>query len=198
MADYRWLEVDREPWVAEVETWFMKSFLSGVLIIQDGSLFALEDLDPAFSLEYIREWKLCGGVLFHNGDFTNINWIGLWVTAASLTLIYLIGNQVHTIHRGLKFLSRRMKGEISRLRKIPEAIRNLRRPATWFSKPVTIWSVFWLTHSLSRKGPRYGSGSGVHENSDEAEMDHLEEPSATPRQDNFGDTEEYEDIDNPI
>jgi hypothetical protein len=29
-------------------------------------------------------------------------------------------------------------------------------------------------------------------------MDHLEEPSATPRQDNFGDTEEYEDIDNPI
>jgi hypothetical protein len=148
----------------------MKSFLSGVLII--------------------REWKLCGRVLFHNGGFTNINWIGLWVTAASLTLICLIGNQVHTIHRGLKLLSRRMKGEISRLRKIPEAIRNLRRPATWFSKPVTIWSIFWLTHSLSRKGPRYSSSSGVHENSDEAEMDDLEGPSATPRQDNFGDTED--------
>jgi len=29
MEDYRWFEVDREPWVAEVEAWFIKSFLSG-------------------------------------------------------------------------------------------------------------------------------------------------------------------------
>lgn len=66
MTDYRWFEVDREPWVAEVETWFMKSFLNGILMIQDGSLFAIKDLDPAFSPEYIREWKLCGRILLHN------------------------------------------------------------------------------------------------------------------------------------
>jgi hypothetical protein len=86
---------------------------------------------------------------------------------------------------------------ISRLRKLPGTIRNL-RPATWFSKPVTIWSVFSLFQSLSRRRDWYGSGSGRNENSDDAEMDDLEEPSATPRQDNFGDTGEYEDIDNPI
>ena len=76
-TDYRWFEVDREPWVAEVETWFMKSFLSGVLMIQDGSIFTIQDLDSGFSPEYIRQWKLCGRSLFHNGDFANITWIGL-------------------------------------------------------------------------------------------------------------------------
>jgi hypothetical protein len=198
--DYIWFEVDREPWVAEVETWFMKSFLSGILTIQDGSLFTIEDLDSAFSPEYIREWKLCGRVLVHDGDFTNINWIGLWVTAATLTLICLVGNQVHTIHSCLKFLSRRVDVGISRLRKLPGTIRSLRRPVTWFGNPVTIFSVFGLSQSLSRRRPWYDSGSGsdLHENSDDAEMDDLEEPSTTPRQDIFGDTEDNEDIDNPI
>jgi hypothetical protein len=120
----------------------------------------------------------------------------------ALTLICLIGNQVHTIHRVLKdsltFLFRQMKVVISRLRKLPGTIWNLRKPATWFSKPVTIWSVFLLFQSLSRRRPWYSSGSGLNENSDDAEMDDLEEPSATPRQDNSGDIEEYEDIDNPI
>ncbi|KAN0121755.1 hypothetical protein V8E51_000081 [Hyaloscypha variabilis] len=109
VEDYRWFEVDREPWVAEVETWFMKSFLSGILTIQDGSLFTVDDLDSSFSPEYIREWKLCGRVLLHDGDFTNINWIGLWVTSAVLTFICLVGNQVHTVHRCLKFLSKLVK-----------------------------------------------------------------------------------------
>jgi hypothetical protein len=202
LDDYRLFDVDKEPWVVEVETWFMKAFLSGILSIQDGALYAVQDLDPGFSSEYIREWKLCGRILFHNEDFTNINWIGLWITILSLILICLVGNQVRTIHGvlkdPLKFLSRRMKMVISRLRKLPGTIRNLRRPAAWFSKPVTIWSVFSLFQSLSRRRPWYSSGSGLNENSDAAEMDDLEGSSTTPRQDNFGDIEDYEDIDNPI
>lgn len=153
MTDYRWFEVDREPWVAEVETWFMKSFLSGILSIQDGSLFTIEDLDSALSPEYIREWKLCGRVLLHDGDFTNVNWIGLWVTAATLTLICLVGNQVHTIHSCLKSLSKRVKVGISWL-------RSLRMPATWFSNSVTSFIIFGLSQSLSRRRPWYDSGSG--------------------------------------
>jgi hypothetical protein len=201
LDDYRWFDVNREPWVVEVETWFMKAFLSGILSIQDGALYAILDFDPGFSSEYIREWKSCGRILFHNGDFTNINWIGLWITTVSLILICLVGNQVRTIHRVLKdllkFLSRRMKTVISRLKKLPGTIRNLRRPAAWFSKPIAIWSVFSLSQSLSRR-PWYGSGSSLNEDLNTAEMDDLEGSSTTPRQDNFGDIEEYEDIDNPI
>jgi hypothetical protein len=147
IQDYRSFKVDREPWVAKVETWFIKAFLSGILIIQDGALFTIQDLNSGFSSKYIQEWNLCGRILFHNGDFTNINWIGLWATTASLTLICLVGNQVHTIRRGLKafltFPFGGIKVVISRLRKLPGTIRNL-RPATWFSKLVTIWSVFSL------------------------------------------------------
>jgi len=201
LNDYRWFDVDREPWVVEVETWFMKAFLSGVLSIQNGALYAILDFDPGFSSEYIREWKLCGRILFHSKDFTNINWIGLWITTVSLILICLVGNQVRTIHQVFKdlpkFLSRRMKTVISRLKKLPETIRNLRRPAAWFSKPIVLWSVLLLSQSLNRR-PWYGSGSGLNADLNTAEMDDLEGPSTTLRQDNFGDIEEYEDIDNPI
>jgi len=192
VEDYRWFEVDREPWVAEVETWFMKSFLSGILTIQDGSLFTVDDLDSSFSPEYIREWKLCGRVLLHDGDFTNINWIGLWVTSAVLTFICLVGNQVHTVHRCLKFLSKLVKVKVSWLWKLPGTIRTLRRPATWFSNPVTIFSVFGLSQSLSRRRSWHGRGRGsdLHENPENAEMDDLEESSTVPEGD--------EEIDNTI
>jgi hypothetical protein len=197
MTDYSSFEIDREPWVAEVETWFMKAWLSGILMIQDGAIFTILDLNSSFSSEYLREWKLCGRILFHNEDFTNIDWIWLWVTIASLMLLCLVGNQVHIIHKGLKnslaFLSIRIKVVISWLRKLLGTIRSLRRPATWFNKPVTIWSAFWPLNGRSS-----GGGSGPNENSDGAEMDDLEELPATPRQDNFSNVEEYEDIDNPI
>ncbi|KIN07072.1 hypothetical protein OIDMADRAFT_139742 [Oidiodendron maius Zn] len=92
-------DVDREPWVVEVETWFMKAFLNGILAVQDGLLFPLVNLEPhGFSSEYMRDWKSCGRILLRNGNFTNINWIGLWVTVVSFTLICLIGNQIDTIH----------------------------------------------------------------------------------------------------
>jgi hypothetical protein len=74
-------------------------------------------------------------------------------------------------------------------------IQNLRRPTVWFSKSITIWSVFLLFQSLSRRRPWYSSSSGLNENSDAAEMDDLEGSSTTPRQVSFG---EYVDIDNPI
>ena len=202
LNDYWKFDVGREPWAVEVETWFMKAFLSGIFSIQDGALYTIQDLDPAFSSDYIREWKLCGRILFHNGDFTNINWIGFWITTASLTLICLVGNQVHTIHKVLKgllkFLSRLKKTVISRLRKLPGAIRNFRRPTASLTKLVTIWTVISLFQPPSRGMPFYSSSSSRNENSDAREMDDLEGSSTTPRQDTSGDIEGYEDIDNPI
>jgi hypothetical protein len=55
IQDYRSFKVDREPWVAKVETWFIKAFLSGILIIQDGALFTIQDLNSGFSSKYIQE-----------------------------------------------------------------------------------------------------------------------------------------------
>jgi hypothetical protein len=78
--EIQWLDSDTEEWIIEVETWFMKAYLSGILTVQDGAMFAKPNLTIGLSPEYIRKWKLCGRVLFHNQDFTNINWIGLWIT----------------------------------------------------------------------------------------------------------------------
>ena len=55
----------------------MKDLLGGILVVQDGALYTLLDLDPGFSEAYFREWKLYGRILFHNPDCTNINWLGL-------------------------------------------------------------------------------------------------------------------------
>ncbi|PMD32158.1 hypothetical protein L207DRAFT_610168 [Hyaloscypha variabilis F] len=87
----RWPDDYKEQWIIEVETWFMKALLGGILAIQDGALYTLRDLDPGFSEAYLREWKLCGRILFHSPDFTNINWLGLWTTIIASTVIVLVG-----------------------------------------------------------------------------------------------------------
>lgn len=199
VEEFRWLDDDTEQWVIEVETWFMKAFLSGLLAIQDGALYTLLDLDSGFSPEYIREWKLCGRILFHNQDFTNINWVGFWITIASLTLVLLVGNQVSTIHEGLKYcsemLSKWMKRTIYFLTKLPGFIRHTRRSETQAGK---VWNVSLLFQSLSRVRPWYGGSSEPNAAPNATEMNDLEIPPTVPREDDPSSTEEYWDVDDPI
>jgi hypothetical protein len=92
----------REQWVLEVETWFMKSLLGGIFRVQDASFWTFQDFDSKFSEKYVRDWSLCGRVLLRDGDHTNINWIGFWVTTAALTLICLVGNRIEQVFTTLK------------------------------------------------------------------------------------------------
>jgi hypothetical protein len=62
---------NKEQWVLEVETWFMKSLLGGIFRVQDASFWKFQDFDPKFSEKYVRDWSLCGRVLLRDGDYTN-------------------------------------------------------------------------------------------------------------------------------
>lgn len=194
----RWIENDPEQWITEVETWFMKAYLSGILGIQDGALYALLDPSSGFSSAYVREWKLCGRILFHNGAFTNINWIGIWVTVACLIFVILVGSQVQRIHDVVKrcgeLIPRLTKGGTSFLSILPRYFRQVRRPVTGAGR---VWNATLLFHSLSRARPWHGGSSGPNATSNNTEMEDLEVPPAVQRGDDPT-MEEYVDVDNPI
>jgi hypothetical protein len=224
MEENRWIDDAREQWVLEVETWFMKAWLSGLLSIQDGALYTISDFDAGFSDSYLREWKLCGRILFHDKDFTNVNWIGLWATMASLMLLCLTGNQINAIHDALKSASKALEEWRRRMRilslwgKLSGWMRKERRSpsnAIWFiSQPGTVWNISSIFQSFSRRRPWYGteSGSGSSDNNgrsdlnvatlNAAEMDDLELPATTaPGRDGHGPCEtgdEFWDNDDPI
>jgi len=167
-SDLRGLDSDNEQWVMEVETWFMKAYLSGILAIQDGALFALSDVDSGFSPEYIREWKLCGRILFHNQDFTNINWIGFWITNVSLVLAIMIGDQVETIHRVWSYFAE--KARI--VKKLAGYFRHLRRPARQTGQ---FWNSDLISRSLRRVRPWHGSSTEQNVASNAIAMEDLED-----------------------
>jgi hypothetical protein len=79
-------------WMEEVEMWFENSLLTGRLGIEELVKFRFEDDLPGFE-ELIKspaKQMLCGRILFRDGAFTNINWIGLWVTLGALCFICLV------------------------------------------------------------------------------------------------------------
>jgi hypothetical protein len=149
MGNIRWLDSDTEQWVTEVETWFMKAYLSGILTIQDGAMFALPNVDAGFSPEYMRDWRLCGRILFHNQDFTNINWVGFFITIAACILVILVGSQVETTHKCLRYCVER----IIHLKKWAGLLRHPRRSAR------RIWNVALLFQYLSRVRPWHSSNT---------------------------------------
>ena len=146
----RWLDSDIEQWVVEVETWFMKAYLNGILAVQDGAMFTWPNLYTEFSSEYNRNWKLCGRILFHNQDYTNINWIGFWMTNASLLLTILVGYQIERIHKGMKYCTE----GVLHLKSWAEHLWRTRRPARQSGQG---WNVASLFASLNRVRPWRGS-----------------------------------------
>ena len=67
----------------------MKTILQSIIISQSGAQTALVDrrsLPKSFS----GSSSLCDRILFRDGDYTNINWIGFWAVMSALIVICLV------------------------------------------------------------------------------------------------------------
>jgi hypothetical protein len=89
---------NREQWVTEIETWFMKGILEAFITIQNGALSNVKPYKPGIDMDFEREFSLCARILFREGAYTNINWIGLWATTATLIVICTMSYMVMRIH----------------------------------------------------------------------------------------------------
>ena len=202
LSNNHWLSDWNEQWTIEVEAWFMKAFLSGILAIQDGALYALTDVDPKFSTEYLKEWRLCSRILFHNSNFTNINWIGLWTTIAFLILLCLTCHFVAEIHNALNSIPLMMQA-LMRLsflfmRKLSSAIRNTRRHNTWVAQAAAAGDVFELLQMVGRRRPWYDSDDSTGLPGLSATEDVGRSPTDNNSEVNGESSDDYYDIDNPV
>jgi hypothetical protein len=91
------LDENEEPWALEVEVWFRKAILSAILLTRHGAHVHLQDYvelfrnsSPSVREYIINKYSLCGRILFRDGNYTNINWIGLWLTILTLGFICLL------------------------------------------------------------------------------------------------------------
>ncbi|KAH7019566.1 hypothetical protein EDB80DRAFT_701131 [Ilyonectria destructans] len=80
---------DKELWVEEVEIWFRKSMLAGLFNAQLGASIFTWNADNEEDQRWIKEYGLCGRVLFRDPNHTNIDWIGLLISVASLGLVWI-------------------------------------------------------------------------------------------------------------
>ena len=76
-----------EQWAIEVEKWFMKALIGGLLSIRDGMRWNTDRTVSRLPIEEKRRYTLCGRVLFRDSGHTNINCLGLVVTLVALSLI---------------------------------------------------------------------------------------------------------------
>ncbi|KAH6884911.1 hypothetical protein B0T10DRAFT_550785 [Thelonectria olida] len=81
--------MDKELWVEEVKIWFRKSILAGLLHAQLGANFFIWNTDDEEGQRWKKEYGLCGRVLFRDPNHINIDWIGLWISVASLGLVWI-------------------------------------------------------------------------------------------------------------
>jgi hypothetical protein len=75
-----------EMWVQEVETWFRKSILQAILILRTGARFNMVNFTNHESFKDANGF--CSRILFRDGNYININWIGFWVTVSTMALIW--------------------------------------------------------------------------------------------------------------
>jgi hypothetical protein len=104
MSEICQLDGVEEHWVSLVETWFVKGFLDAIRFARNGARFSLEDLDPDPPISLKRDLLLCARVLFRDGSYTNINWLGFWATIASLVSVCIVSYTVERIHKTLRTL----------------------------------------------------------------------------------------------
>lgn len=85
-------------------------------------------------------------------------------------------------------------------RKLLGAVQSLWKSVAWAMRAAIIQrSAFRLLLSLTRRRPQNsGSIDDLNEDSDTTRLDDLDRPSTIPRQVDFGDIEQYEEIDDPI
>lgn len=91
----------KEQWITEVETWLMKGILHGMLYLQNGARFKIVyHRDGWTETGHERQsFSFCDRLLFRNGDYTNISWVGLWITIVILVLLCVAS---FTIERWIK------------------------------------------------------------------------------------------------
>jgi hypothetical protein len=91
------VESSQERWVTEVETWFIKGILDAILYARYGARFPLNKVSENLEPKLKKEHSLCGRILFRDGRYTNINWVGLWFMIAMLVIIYLASYLLESI-----------------------------------------------------------------------------------------------------
>ena len=89
----------REHWILLVETWFMKARLEGILRVQGAARFKVPlnhalGTHLAFKKDFGKEYLSCHRILFRNANYTNINWIGLWVITGLLVILCIASYRV--------------------------------------------------------------------------------------------------------
>ncbi|KAF2731938.1 hypothetical protein EJ04DRAFT_566407 [Polyplosphaeria fusca] len=97
---------NRELWVTEVQVWFAKAILGGILSTRHGARWPLEIETERYSLAFKRKYGLCGRILFRHAGYTNISWAGTWCTIFALLFICLASYTVEPIRRMIKTLRR--------------------------------------------------------------------------------------------
>jgi len=108
-----------DQWATEVEMWLRKGIANAILHTQNGALFNHIDPEVGFNGNFYEKHSLCNRILFRDADYTNINWIGLWITTASLIFFCLASYFIELIDKntrkawnlfvgGVKFLRRKL------------------------------------------------------------------------------------------
>jgi hypothetical protein len=188
----------KEQWIVEVEKWFMTSLLSGILTIQNGALYALQDFPSTFSDEYLREWKLCSRILFRSSDFTNIHYYGFWITIVVTTIIVILGALVDMFPDHLEHGSKKVYivflGVLSFVKELPASVRNKKQLATRAGR---FWNPLLIFNTLSRVRPRYNRRPRSDSAFPLAEMDGPDNPPINLEEDSSI-VEVNSEIDNPI
>ena len=189
----RLLDDNDEQWTIEVETWFMKAILSAILRFQFAMMCHPKGFDSSFSDQYIREWALCGRILFRDSDHTNINWIALWTTIVSCTIICLVGNYIEGVHHALQTCLRCFVELFSWLKKNGEELKEycatlLRSAGTYLGQ---------LFGGICRGRRRPWSRSNARQPMPATEMPEIQN-SLARQQNNLTVNTEFDYVDNPI
>jgi len=100
-----------DQWVTEVETWIRKGMVNAIVYTQNGARFHLahsnyrlgRNEDPA-AIDFMRQHSLCDRILFRDANYTNINWIGFWITDFVFAIICIASFTIEGIDKNMRKL----------------------------------------------------------------------------------------------
>jgi hypothetical protein len=205
-----------EPWTLEVETWFTKAIVNMIFRAKMGAKYHLANFhrfnfEPEFEKAFIQQWATCGRILFRNGDYTNINWIGFCATTATLLLICVISYLIERIHKYGIIVFRvlaNVYGTVIKIRSISRYLMRSLRCSFWWKVPVIVGQLylFWETGPFSNVFRARRTWHGRWHGEASARMrglDGIDRPCAQTDCRNLNgygleDLRNLEDIDNPL
>lgn len=184
-----------EPWATEVETWFMKGIVDAIQFARYGARFPLDEESEKFDMEFRRKYSLCGRILFCHGSYTNINWIGLWVTTGALVLICLISYFVKTIDRTIL----KWQHIIAKVVNLARFLRLTLKDGTLASRGNSVVFQWWQSFHKSPFSYHWpSSGPQMASTGNETEMNDIETASVSLNIADGAVDSGLEDVDNVI